>query len=171
MITYCTLECVKRIYLLLYSYYNKIIFNSRKPDTTISAYLSLSLSHLQACWERSKFRRRRGQERMRWLDGINGHEFEQASGVEGQETWHAAVHGVVKSQTWLSDLTTTTSSRNTKYTMCLSVWAHRVLSGSVLPDSETPWTVAQQAPLSTGFSRQEYWSRLPFPPPGDISTI
>ena len=32
----------------------------------------------------------------------------------------------------------------------------------------TPWTVAHQAPLSMGFSRQEYWSRLPFPPPGDL---
>ena len=32
----------------------------------------------------------------------------------------------------------------------------------------TPWTVACQAPLSMGFPRQEYWSRLPFPPPGDL---
>ena len=32
----------------------------------------------------------------------------------------------------------------------------------------TLWTIAHQAPLSTGFSRQEYWSRLPFPPPGDL---
>ena len=32
----------------------------------------------------------------------------------------------------------------------------------------TPWTVAYQAPLSMGFSRQEYWSRLPFPSPGDL---
>ena len=32
----------------------------------------------------------------------------------------------------------------------------------------TPWTVASQAPLSKGFSRQEYWSGLPFPPPGDL---
>ena len=32
----------------------------------------------------------------------------------------------------------------------------------------TLWTVAHQAPLSTGFSRQEYWSRLQFPPPGDL---
>ena len=31
----------------------------------------------------------------------------------------------------------------------------------------TPWTVAHQAALSMGFPRQEYWSRLPFPPPGD----
>ena len=31
-----------------------------------------------------------------------------------------------------------------------------------------PWTVACQAPLSMGFSRQEYWSRGPFPTPGDL---
>ena len=31
-----------------------------------------------------------------------------------------------------------------------------------------PWTVARQVPLSMGFSRQEYWSRLPFPSPGDL---
>ena len=32
----------------------------------------------------------------------------------------------------------------------------------------TPWTLARQAPLSMGFSRQEYWSGLPFPPSGDL---
>ena len=32
----------------------------------------------------------------------------------------------------------------------------------------TPWTVAHQAPLSMGFSRQEYWSGLPFPSPGNL---
>ena len=32
----------------------------------------------------------------------------------------------------------------------------------------TPWTVALEAPLSMGFSRQEYWSGLPCPPPGDL---
>ena len=31
-----------------------------------------------------------------------------------------------------------------------------------------PWTVAHQAPLSMGFSRQEYWSGLPCPPPRDL---
>ena len=31
-----------------------------------------------------------------------------------------------------------------------------------------PWTVAHQAPPSVGFSRQEYWSGLPFPSPGDL---
>ena len=32
----------------------------------------------------------------------------------------------------------------------------------------TPWTIAYQPPLSVGFSRQEYWSGLPFPSPGDL---
>ena len=32
----------------------------------------------------------------------------------------------------------------------------------------TPWTVAHQVPLSIGFSRQEHWSGLPFPSPGDL---
>ena len=33
---------------------------------------------------------------------------------------------------------------------------------------ETLWTIARQAPLSMGFSRQEYWSGLPCPPPRDL---
>ena len=37
-----------------------------------------------------------------------------------------------------------------------------------MSDSATPWTVARQDPVSMGFSRQEYWSGLPFPPPGDL---
>ena len=32
----------------------------------------------------------------------------------------------------------------------------------------TPWTVAYQVPTTMGFSRQEYWSGLPFPSPGDL---
>ena len=32
----------------------------------------------------------------------------------------------------------------------------------------TPWTIAYPAPWSMGFSRQEYWSGLPFPSPGDL---
>ena len=34
--------------------------------------------------------------------------------------------------------------------------------------SATPWTVDYQVPPSMGFSRQEYWSGLPFPSPGDL---
>ena len=39
---------------------------------------------------------------------------------------------------------------------------------SVMSSSATPWTAACQGPLSLEFSRQEYWSGLPFPPPGDL---
>ena len=52
-------------------------------------------------------RRRRGRQRMRWLDGITimtGHEFEWTLGVgDGQEAWCTAIHGVTKSWTRLSD--------------------------------------------------------------------
>ena len=45
----------------------------------------------------------------------------------------------------------------------------RVFNRSVVSDSVvTLWTVACQAALSMGFSRQEYWSVLPFPSPGDL---
>ena len=43
-----------------------------------------------------------------------------------------------------------------------------VLICSVLPNSMTPWTIAHQAPLSMGFSRQEYSSGQPSPSPGDL---
>ena len=39
---------------------------------------------------------------------------------------------------------------------------------SVVSDSVIPWTKASQTPLSMGFPRQEFWSRLPFPSPGDL---
>ena len=42
---------------------------------------------------------------------------------------------------------------------------------SCVPLFSTLWTVACQAPLSMGFSRQEYWNGLPYPPPGDLSDL
>ena len=48
--------------------------------------------------------------------------------------------------------------------MCVCVLSHF----SYVLLFATPWTVAHQAPLSVGFSRQEYWSGLPFPSPGDL---
>ena len=41
----------------------------------------------------------------------------------------------------------------------------------VMSNSAPAWTVAHQAPPSMGFSRQAYWSGLPFPPPGDLPNI
>ena len=46
-------------------------------------------------------------------------------------------------------------------------WKVKVKSLSRVRLFATPWTVAHQAPLSMGFSRQEYWSGLPFPSPED----
>ena len=43
-----------------------------------------------------------------------------------------------------------------------------MLHHTVMSDSAAPWTVARQAPLSMGFFRQEYWSRLPFPTLEDL---
>ena len=43
------------------------------------------------------------------------------------------------------------------------------MCGKSCPTLATPWTVAHQAPLSMGFSRQDNWSELPCPSPGDLS--
>ena len=51
------------------------------------------------------------------------------------------------------------------------IWIHTecsVRSHSIVSDSVSPWTIACQAPLSMGFSRQEYWSGLPIPSPEDL---
>ena len=64
--------------------------------------------------------------------------------------------GVAKSRTWLSEWTE------------LNTMKVKVKSLSRVQLFATPWTVAYQAPLSTGFSRQEYRSGLPFPSPGDL---
>ena len=65
--------------------------------------------------------------------------------------WQATVHGVAKYQTWLSDFHFT--SFKSCQTFC------------------DLWPIAHQAPLSMSFSRQEYWSGLPFPPPGESSWL
>ena len=53
----------------------------------------------------------------------------------------------------------------------LYLWLVRACSCSILSHVrlfETPWTVAYKSPLSMEFSRQEYWSGLPIPSPGDL---
>ena len=52
--------------------------------------------------------------------------------------------------------------------LCIMKVKVKVKSLSRVQLFATPWTVAYQAPPSMGFSRQEYWSGLPFPSPGDL---
>ena len=66
-------------------------------------------------------RRRKGQQSMRWFDSITD-SMDMNLGklqeiVEDRGIWHAAVHGVIKSRTQLSDWTTTTIYNNNNYTM------------------------------------------------------
>ena len=88
--------------------------------------------------------------------------------------WSATVHGVTKSPTRLNNFNFTlegkTELENSKLSVSSPSFFHLVcvLSHSVLSNFATPWTVAFQAPLSMGFFRQECWSGLPFPPPGDL---
>ena len=60
----------------------------------------------------------------------------------------------------------TTKTWYSQIYMCVCVCVLSLFSRVLL--FATQWTVAYQAPLSMGFSRQEYWSGLPCPPPGDL---
>ena len=69
--------------------------------------------------------------------------------------WWALVHGVTKSRTQLSDFTSLRFTIVVQSLSCVQLF-------------ETPWTVVCQNSLSVEFCRQEYWSELSFPSPGDL---
>ena len=88
-------------------------------------------------------RRKRGWQRIRWLDRLNEHEFVQTQGDgEGQGS-----HGVAKSQTQLSDWTTTTVG-----CVCVCVCVH----AQSCPTLRNLVDYSLRDPLSMEFSRQEY---------------
>ena len=64
---------------------------------------------------------------------------------------------------------------NKEYCFTTCIWVHlkkvKVKSLSRVQLFATPWTVAHQAPQSMEFSRQEYWSWLPFPSPRDLPDL
>ena len=76
--------------------------------------------------------------------------------------WWAALYGVAQSWTWLRRLSSSSSSSSME-AIYLGVCVLGHFSHVQL--SVTPWTMASQAPLFMGLSRQEYWSGLPFPSP------
>ena len=69
----------------------------------------------------------------------------------------SSVHGILQARIlgWIAILTSETVQVKVKSLSRVRLFV-------------TPWTIAYQAPLSMGFSKQEYWSGLPFPSPGDL---
>ena len=57
------------------------------------------------------------------------------------------------------------------YTQNLELDSTNCLVARLSDSFATPWTVTQQNSLSVGYSRQEYWSELPCPPPGDLPDL
>ena len=154
-------------------------------------------------------RRRRGWQRVRWLDGITDSMDVSLSELQelvmDREAWRAAIHGLTNSWTRLSNWTELNFTPSLEEGMAahsgILAWripwtkepGGRESMGSPRASHDwsslactqafypfvvvqslsrvqllvTPWTVAHQVPLFMGFSRQEYWSGLSFPSPGN----
>ena len=87
--------------------------------------------------------------------------------VREQEAWGWGILKVISSR-WTEGFLNLNKKICTSSQLCRLVTLVVVIMLSHVWRFVTPWTVACQAPLSMGFSRQEYWSGLPFPPPRDL---
>ena len=93
----------------------------------------------------------------------------------------SSVHGIFQARVleWVAISSSKGSFRHRDLPHCRQTLYHlshhslkvKVKSLSRVRLFATPWTVAQQASPSVGFSRQEYWIGLPFPSPGDLPNL
>ena len=113
-----------------------------------------------------------------WHHQLNGHEFEQTLGdSEGQGSLACYSPRGHKESDMTEQLNRGLGSiiDHSPFWLYLMIGVTVCIGGGgglvakSYPTLVIPWTLACQAPLSMGFSRQEYWSGLPFPSPGESS--
>ena len=103
-------------------------------------------------------------------DGLNRYKTGGKETINTLKNWiRVMVEGGRVTRRPVGEIFTEGNWQNWVETGCVERGVHVSEVTSVLFDSVTPWTVARQTLLSMGFSRQESWSGLLCPPPGDFS--